>query len=168
VPPGLRGEIRTRPAHLAALGEPLRRRGILRFLGGSEQVKRPLGPLASGRHPERLEAGGGLRLAGLRPFVEPMGRLMHPAPLPAGLSLPLAQRFPPPRAPSPLARTGPSSSPRRWRSRRRSCQDCSLSREPSQRPPSSLGSSGGAPRMTRRQCRASAKRGAKYTPSPQH
>jgi hypothetical protein len=50
--------------------------------------------LTAWRHPDRLEALFGLRLEVLRSLVEYVGGLMHPTPLPEGLALDMAQRFP--------------------------------------------------------------------------
>jgi hypothetical protein len=83
------------------LGHALRRLGILRFIGGNEQVKGHRRPLAVGRHPDRLEALFGLRLEVFGQLVQHIGRLMHPTPLPAGLPVHLTERLPKSQYPIP-------------------------------------------------------------------
>ena len=55
---------------------------------------------------------------------------------------------------------------RLWRARRRSGQDCALSRSPSQRPLSAVWPLGGAPLSMRSQCRAASRRVAPSPPAP--
>src|SRR6516162_3500275 len=63
-----------------------------------------------------------------------------------------------PSAPSATASSGPIDSPRRFRSRSSSRQDCALSRIPSLRPTSSFLPSGVAPIMISRHCALSSRR----------
>ena len=63
-----------------------------------------------------------------------------------------------PSAPSATASSGPIESPRRFRSRSNSRQDCALSRTPSVRPTSSFLPSGVAPMMISRHCALSSRR----------
>src|SRR5258707_5208162 len=72
-----------------------------------------------------------------------------------------------PSAPSATASFGPIESPRRFRSRRSSFQDCVLSRTPSMRPTSSFLPSGVAPMMTSRHCAASSSLACTWMPSSQ-
>src|SRR5262249_4730531 len=71
--------------------------GILRFIGRNAPLKSQLGTLALGRQPDGLQALWGLRLEVCGPFVEPVGRLMHPTPLAAARAIHLAQRVPSPQ-----------------------------------------------------------------------
>src|SRR5262249_2659638 len=87
------------------------RLGILRPIGGNEQIKGQLSPLAVWGHPDRLATLFGLRLAVLRQFVEHVGRLMHPTPLPARLAIHLAQRLPKTPRPIPNGQGGPVLQP---------------------------------------------------------
>src|SRR6266481_2162887 len=79
-------------------------------------------------------------------LVEHVGGLVNPTPLVPGKISSIA--FQKPRAPSPIARSGATSSPRRLMSIRSSRQLCALSRTPVWKPTSSFLPSGVAPIST--------------------
>src|SRR5258706_15284358 len=109
-------------------------------------------------HPDFLQRPLGFRLLALRQFVEDVGGFMHPAALAARLGPYLFERLPESKRAISEASSGPIESPRRFRSRSNSRQDCALSRTPSVRPTSSFLPSGVAPRMISRHCALSSRR----------
>src|SRR5512133_965685 len=81
-------------------------------------------------------------------LVQHVGGLVNPTALVPGAWKDLLDRFQKPSAPSPTARSGAISSPRRSTSARSSRQLCALSRTPVWKPTSSFLPSGVAPIST--------------------
>src|SRR5215510_7649734 len=106
MPPMLGRNIVKCEQYLSVLGQALRCLGILAFISSDEEVKRYLRTLAVWRHPDGLEALFGLRLEVFGQLVQHIGRLMHPPPLPAGLSIHLAECLPKTPCPIPNGQGG--------------------------------------------------------------
>ena len=80
--------------YLAIRGQAFRSFEIFGLVRFDEVIESFFSPLPARRHPDFTDAPLGLFLGTLGQFVEHIGCLMPPAPLPPGLAINLNSRFP--------------------------------------------------------------------------
>jgi hypothetical protein len=127
-------------------------------VGLDEDVESGFGGAPCLRHPDVVQRTLNLAVQAVGQLVEHVGGLVHPTTLRSRVRQIYSIAFQKPSAPSPTASCGPLASPRRFRSSKRSPQDCALSRRPSASPTSSFLPSGVAPMITSRHCASSSSR----------
>ena len=97
MPPVLGGKIIIGQQDIPILSQTLCRFGVFGLVYLNEVIKMTLGIILVVRMPDLVKFRFGLWLNALRQFVENIGCLVNPAPLPATLRINLGDSFPEPK-----------------------------------------------------------------------